>query len=1076
MKSPRANRFCRAFFALFLTSAFAACGGGSGGGGSGGGGNPPSVPTGLTAVAGNNQVALTWNASAGATSYTLSRSTTSGGPYTSIRSQAGTAYTDLAVTNGTPYYYVVSASNANGASGNTAQVSATPTLPPPPPTPTGLAAVATSGQVALTWNASTGATSYNVGRSTTNGGPYTTIATPAASPYTDMTVTNGTTYYYVVAAVNAGGTSANSTQVSATPISVPPTPTGLAANATPGQVALTWNSSAGATSYKVGRSTVSGGPYTNLASPATNSYTDAAVTNGTTYYYVVAAVNAGGTSANSSQVGATPPASTTAVSVTVDVLADRHFISPYVYGVNFPPSAAYITNSNTPLVRWGGNASSTYNWKLGTDNADNDYFWEDFGFGALGNPADSDSAQFITDVKASGSRPLMTMAMLNWVAQSPETAGAGGNLHWTYSVSQDGACSTKVDPFNTDASVALKADCSTPFVASQAQLNRAYFPLLDDHTQACSSGNCVYRIDWVTDPTKGLAQAFGSGVCPVPYFSNGSCHFYNMDNEIDIWGSTHFDVHPNKTTYDELRDVFLTEGGKLKTWDPLAVRFGWASCCWNPYWNSDAGSADKQAHANIDFMPWWLNELYWNDQISGTRTLDVFDLHAYPETSGNGLSLSAQRVLALTDTHDWWDPTYTSQAWFGGVSVTNQQPNDHMPFRIPRVRAIANMIYPNTPVGFTEWNFAMAGESDFSTALADADAYGILGRERATYSTRWTAPDPSTPAYNSLLLYRNYDGAKSTFDPISVSASHNADPNLFSVYAATNASGNSLTLMVVNKDPANAAQTTFTLSHFTPSQVKAYTLSQGSPNSIVAGATQAWSSTMTFAPYSATLLVITGSSTPPASEWDLNPDAIMVSASGSTTLSPKLIGTATTVTLNTAVFDSFEGAAACNGGSISLTNPTIASGTPGTITLNAPASAGFCHFSVTAGDGTTKGGWLVVGKPAATLAKTGGDNQTGTVGTALPVALQVTLTPGSSGGSMGGASVFFTTSAGSLTNVAVGGEKVFTGPKVIAVTNGSGVAKVTLTLPAGAGPVSITAEGPFALGHPTVVPFSETAQ
>src|SRR5207248_1701680 len=157
--------------------------------------------------------------------------------------------------------------------------------------------------------------------------------------------------------------------------------------------------------------------------------------------------------------------------------------------------------------------------------------------------------------------------------------------------------------------------------------------------------------------------------------------------------------------------------------------------------------------------------------------------------------------------------------------------------------------------------------------LADVDALGILGRERATYATRWTAADPANPAYNSLKLYRNYDGANSTFNGISVSATHNADPGLFSVYAATNASGTSMTLMVVNKDPVNSAKTAFTLNGFTPSQVKSYTLSTASPNTIVAGTSQAWSSPMTFAPYSATLLVITGTTASlPAAEWDLNPD------------------------------------------------------------------------------------------------------------------------------------------------------------------------------------------------------------
>jgi hypothetical protein len=87
----------------------------------------------------------------------------------------------------------------------------------PPPAPTNLVATAGNGQVGLSWNASSGATSYNVKRSTTSGGPYTTIASPTSTSYTDTGVTNGTTYYYVVSAVNTAGESANSSQVSATP-------------------------------------------------------------------------------------------------------------------------------------------------------------------------------------------------------------------------------------------------------------------------------------------------------------------------------------------------------------------------------------------------------------------------------------------------------------------------------------------------------------------------------------------------------------------------------------------------------------------------------------------------------------------------------------------------------------------------------------------------------------------------------------------------------------------------------------------------------------------------------------------
>ena len=86
-----------------------------------------AVPTGLTAISGNGQVVLSWSASSGATSYTLKRSTTNGGPYTDVVSQAGTSFTNTGLTNGTTYYYVVSASNGGGSSGNSTQASTTPT-------------------------------------------------------------------------------------------------------------------------------------------------------------------------------------------------------------------------------------------------------------------------------------------------------------------------------------------------------------------------------------------------------------------------------------------------------------------------------------------------------------------------------------------------------------------------------------------------------------------------------------------------------------------------------------------------------------------------------------------------------------------------------------------------------------------------------------------------------------------------------------------------------------------------------------------------------------------------------------
>lgn len=87
---------------------------------------PPEVPQNLQATAGNEQVSLSWSASDGADSYRVKRSTKSGGSYSTIATVTTTSYMDLHVTNGTTYYYVVSALNDEGESSDSSEVSVTP--------------------------------------------------------------------------------------------------------------------------------------------------------------------------------------------------------------------------------------------------------------------------------------------------------------------------------------------------------------------------------------------------------------------------------------------------------------------------------------------------------------------------------------------------------------------------------------------------------------------------------------------------------------------------------------------------------------------------------------------------------------------------------------------------------------------------------------------------------------------------------------------------------------------------------------------------------------------------------------
>ncbi len=191
----------------------------------------------------------------------------------------------------------------------------------PPAKPTGLAGEIEDSRVHLSWNANTedDLSGYEVGRSETSGGDYVVVHSGSSTTYIDEGLTNGTTYYYVVAAVDVNRNISDvSDEIALTPlagidITPPLPPTGVSARATiAGEVRLEWalGPELDASGYNVYRAEASGGPYELLAEGLDLlelEYFDDAVDLGTTYYYVVTAVDlAGNESANSAEVSATP--------------------------------------------------------------------------------------------------------------------------------------------------------------------------------------------------------------------------------------------------------------------------------------------------------------------------------------------------------------------------------------------------------------------------------------------------------------------------------------------------------------------------------------------------------------------------------------------------------------------------------------------------------------------------------------------------------------------------------------------------------------------------------------------------
>ncbi len=182
----------------------------------------PAAPAGVTATGSMGQITLNWSAVANATSYNVYYGTTAGMTTATGTKVAttGNSYAHTGLAAGASYYYLVTAVNSTGEGAPSAAVRGmvpTTTSPSAPAAPTGVSAAGGSNQVAVTWSPVTGATSYNIywsksaGVTVANG----TKLANATSPAVHAGLTEATSYYYIVTAVNAAGESQASSEVTA---------------------------------------------------------------------------------------------------------------------------------------------------------------------------------------------------------------------------------------------------------------------------------------------------------------------------------------------------------------------------------------------------------------------------------------------------------------------------------------------------------------------------------------------------------------------------------------------------------------------------------------------------------------------------------------------------------------------------------------------------------------------------------------------------------------------------------------------------------------------------------------------
>ena len=489
-------------------------------------------------------------------------------------------------------------------------------------------------------------------------------------------------------------------------------------------------------------------------------------------------------------------AATAGPALTVDVTADRHPIPDGIYGMSYPTDALAAA-LDVPLWRWGGNATSRYNYTNATSNRGHDWYFENI-VESPGQTIDD----FVRRAAADGGRAVVTVPAMGWVAKDSPRSHP---FLCGFSQAKYGA--------QTGADWSWDPDCGNGVLASTGQPVVGNDPL---------DTSVPVGPAFVTAMVRDLVAKHGGAAA-------GGVRGYHLDNEPALWDDTHRDVHPQDPTYDEVTDKGLAAAAAVKAGDPGAEVHGpgdWGWCAWH-YSPADAGGCgdgpDRQAHGGLPFGAYYLQQFAARDAANGTRTLDVFDEHFYPQGSELAFGSAgdqAKQDRRLRSTRGLWDPTYVDESWIGRPIAF-----------LPTMRSWIDTYYPGTALGVSEYNFGALDH--VNGALTQADVLGILAREGVDTAMLWGAPAPSSPGAFAFRMYRDYDGLGSRFGDTYV-RSTSADQGRLSVYAAERGSDGALTVMVVNKTPGDLQTSLAVAGRSLPAAAQVFTYGgSAAPTSIV---------------------------------------------------------------------------------------------------------------------------------------------------------------------------------------------------------------------------------------------------
>lgn len=490
----------------------------------------------------------------------------------------------------------------------------------------------------------------------------------------------------------------------------------------------------------------------------------------------------------------TPPPADADVTVTVDIGRSGHAISPGILGVTSDLTGEQLQQAGMTINSWGGNPITRYNYQLG--NAFNQGADYEFRNTSYGNPPGPLAQAAVLGQQAAGVQSRLAIPTLGWIAKDTveDHCSFPGGESGCLPQSEVGTCRDQKQV----AEPTLTSIESTPEMVRE----------------------------W-------LAEMAAAGATP---------EYVAMDNEPDLWGDTHYDVHPECPTYEEILDTYLSYAEVVADVMPDAALLGPVMCCWFDYWNIAPGPAGD---GEQDFVSWFLDGVRAHDEETGERSLDYLDVHFYPQSGVYNDDVDPETsARRLRSTQALWSDAYRDESWIPeAISF------------IPRMRRTIAEHYPDTKLFISEWNFG--AEETMNGALAIADVLGVFGREGVEAATYYRNPDPGSPGFLAFTLFGNYDGQGSTFGGTSIAAANTdaAGAARISSYAALDDAG-TLRVMLVNRDAADDISVALSNPGFTPAaDIGRWALTPADETAIAADTVLAGSA-ITLPASSITLLVL----------------------------------------------------------------------------------------------------------------------------------------------------------------------------------------------------------------------------